>query len=294
MWLPALIVLALTILLSVPLGRYLARVLDRPASGRIELLVSTGPQGWKAYCFSMLAFNAVGFVVGFLILAMQPFHPGFFNPDGKGMLSPTTIFNTACSFLTNTNLQHYSGEVHLSYFSQLFFICWKQFFTPAIGLAALLAIIRGLRGDRDLGNFYLDVWRGTIYVLLPLAVIVALLLMAGGVPMTLAGAAKVTTLEGTEQSIARGPVAAIVAIKQLGTNGGGFFGANSAHPFENPNAFTNLVECVSILLIPFAQLVMFGRMLRQPRHARLIYGVSLLVLVALLCWGVYHDAARPN
>src|SRR5262249_46239785 len=157
--------------------------------------------------------------------ALQPWHPAFLNPDGKGMLSPTTIFNTACSFLSNTNLQHYSGEVHLSYFSQLFFICWKQFVTPAIGLAALLAMTRALPGDRDLGNFYLDLWRSVAYVLLPLSLVLALLLVAGGVPMTLAGSATVTTLEGEQQTIARGPAAAVVAIKQLGTNGGGFFGA---------------------------------------------------------------------
>jgi K+-transporting ATPase ATPase A chain len=239
-----------------------------------------------------LAFNAVCFVIGYLILALQPVLP--LNPDNKGMLSPSTMFNTACSFLSNTNLQHYSGEVHLSFFSQLFFICWKQFFTPAIGLGALLAIIRGLRGDRDLGNFYLDLWRGTIYLLLPLAVIVALLLMAGGVPMTLEGNVEATTLEGGKQVIARGPAAAIIAIKQLGTNGGGFFGANAAHPFENPSAFTNLVECVSIILIPFATLVMFGRMLRQMRHAILIYGVSLLLIGLLVVWAVITDAGNPN
>src|SRR5262249_43072591 len=158
--------------------------------------------------------------------------------------------------LTNTNLQHYSGEVHLSYGSQLFAIMFKQFVTPVIGLAALLAVIRGLRGNKDMGNFYLDLWRGTVYVMLPLAVIVALLLIAGGVPMTFQGNAETQTLqvgsmgtdtlEGKEvakpQVIARGPVAAIVAIKQLGTDGGGFFGPNSAHPFENPTALTNVVE----------------------------------------------------
>src|SRR5262249_4857684 len=155
--------------------------------------------------------------------------------------------------------------------SQLFAILWKQFVTPAIGLAALLAVIRGLRGDRHMGNFYLDLWRGTVYVFLPLSVIVALMLMVGGTPMTLAGNAKVTTIAGAEQTIARVPVAAVVAIKQLGTNGGGFFGPNSAHPFENPTGFTNVVECVSILLLPMAAVVMFGVMIRNVRHAVVIY-----------------------
>src|SRR5581483_4448570 len=150
-----------------------------------------------------------------------PYHPAFLNPDGKGMLAPSTIFNTCASFLSNTNLQHYAGEVHLTYGSQLFGILWNQFVTPAIGLAALLAITRALRGDKLLGNFYLDLWRTVVYVFLPLSVVVGVLLLVGGMPMTLQGAAKVAGLEG-EQTIARGPVAAVVAIKQLGTNGGGF------------------------------------------------------------------------
>ncbi len=173
----------------------------------------------------MLLFNVAIFVIGFAVLALQPWLP--LNPDGKGMLAPSTIFNTVCSFLSNTNLQHYSGEVHLSYFSQIFFICWKQFLTPVIGLCALVAIIRGLRGDKHMGNFYLDMWRGVIYVFLPVAFVVAMLLIAGGSPMTLRGNAKVATVEpaamgaaddgsAKPQEIARGPVAAIVAIKQLG------------------------------------------------------------------------------
>jgi K+-transporting ATPase ATPase A chain len=210
------------------------------------------------------------------------------------MLSPTTIFNTACSFLTNTNLQHYSGEVHLSYGSQLFGIMYKQFVTPAVGLAALLAVIRGLRGDSHLGNYTLDVWRVTVSVALPLSAIVAVLLMAGGVPMTLDGNAQAATLQGGEQQIARGPVAALVAIKQLGTNGGGFFGTNSAHPFENPTSWTNVVECVCIILLPMAVLVMFGRMIGNVRHAAVVFAVSLVLLGTFTAWGIYHDTRKPN
>src|SRR5262245_27439954 len=222
MWLLPILIIGITIALSAPLGRYMARVLDRANPGNaIERLLDTGPQSWTSYAFALLAFNAVAFVIGFLILATQPRHPEYLNPDAKGMLSSSTIFNTAASFLTNTNLQHYSGEIHLSYASQLFFICWKQFVTPVIGLGALLAITRALRGDSTVGNFYLDLWRGVVFVLLPLSLIVAVILLANGAPMTLLGNAKVTTLEGDVQEIARGPVAAIVAIKQLGTNGGG-------------------------------------------------------------------------
>jgi K+-transporting ATPase ATPase A chain len=294
MWLIPCLIVGLTLLLAVPLGLSLHRALDRPASGAVERWFDTGGQNWKQYALSMLLFNGAVFVVGFAVLATQPWHPSFLNPDGKKMLAPSTVFNTACSFLTNTNLQHYSGEVHLSYCSQLFAIGWNQFVTPAVGLAVLLALVRGLRGDTHLGNFYLDTWRGVVYVFLPLALIVATLLVAGGVPMTLDKASEVTTLEGGKQFIARGPAAAVVAIKQLGTNGGGFFGANSAHPFENPNAWTNVVECVSIILVPFACVVLFGRMIGNMRHAALIGGVMLFMLAAMIGWAVYTDAMQPN
>ncbi len=293
MWFLPILIVGLAAGLSVPLGRYLARVLDRAAAGnRIERLLDTGPQNWKHYCFSLLGFNVLAFILGFAVLALQPVLP--LNPDGKGMLAPTTIFNTAASFLTNTNLQHYSGEVHLSYFSQLFFICWKQFVTPAIGLAALLAVIRGLRGDAHMGNFYVDLWRGVMYVLLPLSFVVAVLLVVGGMPMTLEGAEKVTTLEGGEQTIARGPVAAVVAIKQLGTNGGGYFGVNSSHPFENPNAWTNILENICILLVPMACVVMFGRMLKAQAQARVLFAVMLLFLATFIGWGIATDTMQPN
>jgi K+-transporting ATPase ATPase A chain len=308
MWtLPVLIVVT-TILLSIPLGLFMAGVLDgrfrAPGVFRsIEDRVNSGPQTWKQYACSMLLWNTVTFVIGFFVLQFQPLFP--LNPDNKGMLSPTTVFNTLCSFLSNTNLQHYSGEVHLSYFSQIFFICWKQFHTPAIGLACLAAVTRGLRGDRDMGNFYLDLWRSTISILLPLSIVVGVLLMAGGMPMTFEGNVKATTIEpgamGSDdtgmakpQEIARGPVAAIVAIKQLGTNGGGFFGPNSTHPYENPNSWTNFLECVCIILLPMACVVMFGRMLSNMRHAAVIFGVMLIFLATFTGWGVYFDSMQPN
>ena len=293
MWLIPTLIVGIAVLLAVPLGLFMARVLDRPSpANAVERLIDTGGQTWKQYCLSLLLFNAALFVVGFALLALQPWLP--LNPDHKKMLSPSMIFNTTASFVTNTNLQHYSGEVHLSYFSQLFFICWNQFVTPGVGVAAILAMIRGLRGDSHVGNFYLDLWRSVVYVFLPLCLVTAVLLVAGGVPMTMFGAEKVTTLEGGEQIIARGPVAAIEAIKQLGTNGGGYFGANSAHPFENPNAWTNIIECVSILLFPMAMLVMFGHMVRNMRHALVIGGVMMLFLVGLLYWVIRTDAQAPN
>src|SRR5262249_17550783 len=250
-----------------------------------------------------MLFNLMTFVVGFAILTLQAFLP--LNPDEKGMLCPSTIFHTTISFMTNTNQQHYAGEVHLSYFSQLFFICWKQILSPVIGLAALVAIIRGLRGDKHMGNFYVDMWRGLAYFYVPLCLIVGALLIAGGVPMTLEGHAKATTIEpgamGNEENgaakpqlIARGPVAAIIAVKQFGTNGGGFFGANSAHPFENPNSWTNFLTCLGLILLPIAQLVMFGRMLNNFRHAGVIFGVMLVLSLGTILWVVYWDTLQPN
>ncbi|MBX9789367.1 MAG: potassium-transporting ATPase subunit KdpA [Pirellulales bacterium] len=308
MWTLPIFLVGTMIALAIPLGFYVARTMDGRAHlpgwlSWIEQRIDTGPQNWKQYAVAMLIWNVVAFVVGFAILTLQPYLP--LNPDHKGMLSPTTVFNTLCSFLSNTNLQHYSGEVHLSYFSQLFVICWKQFHTPAIGLAALGAITRGLRGDAHMGNFYVDLWRATTYVLLPIAVVLAILLMACGMPMTLDGNFAVTTLDpgamgsdeaGTAlpQTIARGPVAAIVAIKQLGTNGGGFFGPNSTHPFENPSDWSNVLENISIMLLPMAVVVMFGRMLGNLRHAAVIFGVMLVFYAAFLGWAVYFDSTQGN
>lgn len=295
MWLLPTLIVGLSVLLSIPLGRYMARVLDRDGPrNAFERLIDTGPQTWQRYCSAMLGSNAVLFLFGYLVLATQPYHPAFLNPDGKGMLSPTTIFNTACSFLTNTNLQHYSGEVHLTYGSQIFGVLFKQMLTPAVGLAALLAVIRGLRGDQNLGNYNLDLWRGLVYVAVPLSLVAGALLIVEGVPMTFQGNAKVTTVEGAEQVIARGPVAAVVAIKQLGTNGGGFFGPNSAHPFENPTAVSNVVECVCITLLPMACVVLFGTMLRNHAHATVIYSVMMVFLVGLIAWGIGTDSLTPN
>jgi K+-transporting ATPase ATPase A chain len=320
-WLLPLLLVVGTVALAVPLGYYMTAVLD----GRVRLLrwlegrIDTGTQDWKQYAVAMLLFNVAIFLVGFAVLALQdalPLNQLKFNPDGtprlnadgtpfNTRLAATTIFNTVCSFLSNTNLRHYAGEVHLSYFSQLFFICWKQFITPAIGLCALLGIIRALRGDQHMGNFYVDMWRSVAYLFIPLALVVAILLMATGVPMTLHGPAEAATLEpgalgaGDDgkplmQVIARGPVAAIVAIKQLGTNGGGFFGANSCHPFENPNSYSNFLTCLCIFLIPVASLVMFGRMLNNLKHAGVIFGVMLFLSVCTIAWAVSTDTLRPN
>src|SRR5438309_1266715 len=198
MWLLPILVVGTAAALSVPLGRYMARVLDRPAArNRVERWLDTGPQDWKRYCFAMLGFNTAAFAVGFAALALQPYLP--LNPDGKGMLAPTTVFNTACSFLTNTNLQHYSGEQHLSYFSQTVFVVWNMFVSAAVGFCALAAVTRGLRGDPHMGNYYLDMWRAVVYVFLPPALLTGVLLIAAGVPMTTEPAAAATAVDAGAQ-----------------------------------------------------------------------------------------------
>src|SRR5258707_5745917 len=198
MWTLPILILAVTFALAIPVGLYMTWIFEghyrRPAVLQwIEDKLDTGPQDWKQYCWAFMIFNVVTFVFGFAVLSLQPYLP--LDPDGKGMLSPSMIFHTAVSFMTNTNQQHYSGEVHLSYFTQLFFICWKQILSPVIGLAALLAIIRGLHVDKHMGNFYLDLWRGVAYFYVPLCLVVGILLMAGGVPMTLEGSAKASPVE---------------------------------------------------------------------------------------------------
>jgi potassium-transporting ATPase potassium-binding subunit len=237
-------------------------------------------QDWKRYSLSMLLFNAIMFFVVFALLAFQQTLP--LNPDGKGALEPSLIFNTVASFTSNTNLQHYSGEVSLSYFSQLFGLMWLQFVSAATGIAALAALSRGLTGSTILGNFYRDLMRATFLILLPISTCVAAILVLSGVVMTMQGAATATTLEGAIQTIARGPVAAFVAIKQIGTNGGGFFGPNSAHPFENPGFWTNVIESICIPLIPMASVWMFGRMTRKMRHAAVVFTVMSAMLIVNL------------
>lgn len=317
MWLLPILIVGTTVALSIPFGRYLAKIMDGrytpPAPLRwIEARLNTGPQNWKQYTFAIIWFNTVMFLFGYLVLAVQPWMPlnqkDAAFPDGKGMLSPTTIFNTVTSFMTNTNLQHYSGEQHLSYFSQLLFIVWNMFVSAAVGFCALAAVIRGLRGDAHMGNYYLDMWRVVVYAFVPASILAGVLLIACGMPMTLEPSAEVQTLEpaamGTDsvdgkdvakpQVIARGPVAAVLPIKHFGTNGGGFFGANSAHPYENPSAWTNFIECVSILIFPFSLVIMFGRMLNQMRHAVVIYSVMMVMFVGMIYWAVHHDSLKPN
>lgn len=296
-----LLVIGGTALLSWPLGRYLKWTMDpdSPDSAiagwkdraftRIGGRFVREPQNWKQYLVSMLIFNVAMFVVSFGFMALQQHLP--LNPDGKEAIEGSLVFNTAASFTSNTNLQHYSGEVSMSYLSQLCALMWLQFVSAATGIAALTALARGLAGRKLMGNFFLDLQRATFLVLLPLALVVASLMVLGGMPMTLAGAAKVTTLEGLEQTIARGPVAAFLSIKQLGSNGGGFFGPNCTHPLENPTFWTNLLATMAILLIPMASVWMFGRIVGRMRHAAMAFGVMMVFLLAKVGGAVWFEQA---
>lgn len=285
-----------TALLSLPLGIYMKLAMDPDAgqmSGATRLFTRIGgaaeEQGWKAYLVTMLVFNAIMFTVTFLILALQQHLP--LNPDGMGPHDPTLVFNTAASFTTNTNLQHYSGEASMSYLSQLAGLMWLQFVSAATGIAALAALARGIAGRASLGNFMIDVQRASFLVLLPLAVVVAMLMVLGGMPMTLQGSAVATTLEGVTQTIARGPVAAFLTIKQLGTNGGGFFGPNATHPLENPTFWTNGLAMVAIMLIPMACVWMFGRIIGRMKHAGVIFAVMALFILVKITGSVAFESA---
>ena len=288
---------------SVPLGFYMARVfkgertfLD-PIFGPIERLVLrlTGVvpsenQTWKRYARSLMISNVFMWLATFAVLKFQRWLP--LNPDGIGDIEPTLIFNTISSFTTNTNLQHYSGESGLSYLSQMIALTFLQFVTAATGVAACIAIIRGLAGNslQQIGNFYVDLTRATVRVFLPLALLVGIVLMWQGTPMTFQGAAKAKTLEGQEQTIARGVVAPMVSIKQLGTNGGGYFGPNSAHPYENPTPISNFAETWSILILPMAMVWTLGYILRRRRLALVVFLVMLAIYIPMVTYAVAQES----
>ena len=294
----ALFLAGLTVL-GLALAPWMARVFD----GRVTLLapveralyraagVTGAGQRWTGYAAAVLAFNAAGFVLLYLILRLQGWLP--FNPQGFGAMSADQAFNTAVSFMTNTNWQSYGGETTLSHFSQMAGLTVQNFVSAATGIAVAVAVIRGLaaRSAADLGNFWVDLTRATLYLLLPGAILVGLLLLWQGVPQNLAASVTATTLEGAQQVIAQGPVASQEAIKLLGTNGGGFFNVNSAHPYENPTALSNLIECLSILAIPAAFPFLFGRMVGDRRQGWAIYAAMAALFAGVLLWAYFAEAA---
>ncbi|MBK9732056.1 MAG: potassium-transporting ATPase subunit KdpA [Chitinophagaceae bacterium] len=275
----------LTLVLAIPFGKYIAKVF----SGERSLLDFFAPlenfifricgidakkeMNWKQSMVAMLTINLVWFLYAMLLLLNQGWLP--MNPDGNPSMTPDLAFNTAISFLVNCNLQHYSGETGVTYLSQLFCLMFLQFVSAATGLAAAAVVFNALkeRTTDKLGNFYNYFMKSLTRVLLPLSVVVAILFMLNGMPMTFEGKQTITTLQGDTVQVSTGPVAAFVPIKHLGTNGGGWFGTNSAHPFENPNYSTNIIEMVAQLLIPLAMLFALGFYLRRRKLAWMIFGV---------------------
>jgi potassium-transporting ATPase potassium-binding subunit len=287
-----------------PLGLYMARVFAgqrtalSPVVGRVETDlyrisgISPGKeQGWLAYTLSMLAFSIAGFVALYAILRLQSYLP--LNPQGFGGMAPDLAFNTAVSFVTNTNWQNYGGETTLSHFSQMAGLTVQNFLSAATGMALAVALTRALARSKvsTLGNFWVDMTRATLYVLLPMAIVVALVFVAMGLPQTLDASVTVTTLEGASQAISLGPVASQEAIKQLGTNGGGFFNVNAAHPFENPTAFANYLNIFAMLSISAALVYTFGELVGNRRQGRAIISAMAILLIAGVAVIYWAEAA---
>lgn len=304
-----LLIIAFLALVLVPapfLGRFYYRVMEGqrtflspvflPVERAIYRVCGIHPddeQNWKSYTLALLAFNLVGLVLMFAILLLQGGLP--LNPQHLPGLEWTLAFNTAVSFVTNTNWQAYSGEASLSYLSQMLGLTVQNFVSAAVGLAVLVALARGIsrKSTNNLGNFWVDLTRATLYGLIPLCLLLALLLVWQGVPQTFLDYAHALTVQGADQSIPLGPAASQIAIKQLGTNGGGFFGVNSAHPFENPTIWSNLFEVVSIILIPAALVFTFGHYVKDLRQSRAILG-CMLVLFALGLGASLWAEYQPN
>ncbi len=301
---------ALILLCVKPLGAYMANVFEgkrtflHPVMRWLEVLTYKAAgvqedveQRWTQYTASLLAFSIFGFLVVYLLQRAQAYLP--FNPQNFGTpnVSPDLAFNTSVSFLTNTNWQAYSGESTLSYFVQMAGLTVQNFVSAAAGLAIAIAVIRGFARHemRTLGNFWVDMVRGTLYVLLPISFVAALFLCSQGVIQNLKPNTTVTTVEGAKQIITQGPVASQEAIKELGTNGGGFFGANSAHPFENPSPITNLFEMWLLLVIPAALTYTFGKMVGDTRQGWAIFAAfTVMFLVGVfVCYG-FEQAGNPN
>jgi potassium-transporting ATPase potassium-binding subunit len=291
----------LTLILAIPLGRYIARVfkgektiLDfmNPVEKLIFRICGIDPRkgmNWKEFLKAMLTINLLWFVYGFFMLIFQDKLP--LNPDGNPGQTPDLAFNSIVSFVTNTNLQDYSGESGATYLTQLFVFTFLQFTSAATGLACMIALFNGLKEKttNNLGNFWSIFVKSITRLLLPLSFVLAIILAFNGTPTSFDGKDTITTLQGDTVQVSRGPAAAMIAIKQMGTNGGGYFGANSAHPFENPNYFTNVAELVSIVLISMASLFALGFYINKKRFAYVIFGVMSFFFVLFCINNLYFE-----
>ncbi|MFI4979008.1 MAG: potassium-transporting ATPase subunit KdpA [Nevskiales bacterium] len=292
-WVQILIYFLLLTVLTRPLGGFIYRVFDGQTTwlsrvlGPVERgfyklagVDAKGEQHWTSYALAMLVFNLVCFVTLYFLQLYQNLLP--LNPQGMSGLTSDLAFNTAISFVTNTNWQSYGGETTMSYLTDMFGLTVHNFVSAATGMALALALVRGFarRSSKTVGNFWVDLTRGTLYVLLPISIVAALFLVWQGMPQNLSAYTDVNTLEGAKQTIAQGPVASQIAIKMLGTNGGGFFNANAAHPFENPTALSDFFQIILIFLIPAALTNVFGRMVKSQLQGWAIYSAMAVLFFA--------------
>jgi potassium-transporting ATPase potassium-binding subunit len=292
-WIQIILYCAIVVALVKPLGGYMTRVFNgestflspvlRPVEAGLYWIGGVDAkreQHWLTYTVSMLFFHVGGFLIIYALMRLQALLP--FNPAEQSAVAPDLSFNTAISFITNTNWQNYGGESTLSYLVQMLGLTHQNFLSAATGIALAMALIRGFSRSsmRTVGNFWVDVTRCTLYVLLPICVVYSLFLVWQGMPQTLGAYVDATTLEGAKQTIAVGPVASQVAIKMLGTNGGGFFNANAAHPFENPTALSNFVQMISIFVLGAALTNVFGRMVGNQRQGWAILGVMGVLFIS--------------
>lgn len=291
----------LTILLAIPLGKYISKVFSgernlmdfmNPVERFIFRICSIDPgksMNWKEFLKAMLTINLLWFVYGFFMLIFQDKLP--LNPDGNPGQTPDLAYNSIISFVTNTNLQHYSGESGATYLTQLFVFNFLQFVSAATGIACLISVFNGLKekSTNNLGNFWSIFVKSTTRLLLPVSIIVAIILAFNGTPTSFAGKDTITTLQGDTLQVSRGPAAAMIAIKQAGTNGGGYFGANSAVPFENPNYLTNLVEVILIPLISIALIFALGHYIKRKKFAYMIMGVMTFFFILFCVNNIYFE-----
>jgi len=302
-WVQIALFSVIVILITRPLGGYMSRVFagERTFLSPVLLPVERAvywacgvdekeEQHWLTYAVALLFFSVAGFITLYALQRLQWYLP--FNPQGQTAVAPDLAFNTSVSFITNTNWQAYSGETTMGYLVQMAGLTVHNFVSAATGIALALALIRGFvrREAKTIGNFWVDLTRGTLYILIPISVVGALVLVWQGVPQNLGAYVDATTLEGAKQTIAQGPVASQEIIKELGTNGGGFFNANSAHPFENPNALTNLIELLSIFAIGAALTNVLGRMVKDERQGWAIFATMGLLFLAGVTTAYWSEA----
>ncbi len=285
---------AITLLLAIPLGKYISKVFNNEKTlldfispverfiYRICGIDTTQEMNWKQHLMALLSINLIWFVWAFVLLLTQG--SLFLNPDGNPSMSPDLTFNTAISFLVNCNLQDYSGESGATYLTQLFVFNFLMFVSAATGIAALIVVFNAMRDKvtDKLGNFFVIFTKTITRILLPLSIIIAVLLAFNGSPASYAGKDTIITMQGDTTQVSRGPAAGMIAIKHLGTNGGGWFGANSAHPLENPNYFTNMLEVIAQVLIPIAMIFALGFYIKRKRFSYVIFGVMTIGMLSLL------------